>query len=559
MIRIVKSLKAMSSKMRVFALATSVVLIGWLSSSFIDQDFEIAKQIDIFSTVMRELNANYVDDFNPGDLVNIAIDAMLESLDPYTVYYPESDLEEYKLLTTGQYGGIGSLIQQQGDYVVISDPYENWPAQKSGLKAGDKIIEVNGKSAKGKTTSEISAILKGQPGTTVKLLIQPYGETKTVEKSITREEIKLPNIPYAQKVADDIAYIQLSQFTENAAKEVKEAYLRQKEQGAKGLILDLRGNGGGLLQEAVLIMNIFVDRNNLIVSTKGKIKDRNFEHKTIFPAVDLEVPVVVLVDESSASASEIVAGSFQDLDRGVILGQRTYGKGLVQNVVPLSYSTRMKVTVAKYYIPSGRCIQAIDYSEKVKGKKRTKMADSTAVAFKTKNGRTVYDKGGIEPDVIVPSPKSIAVIGSLYQKNLFFDFANQYAKNNASIPSPKVFTITDDIYESFVKFVNQNDHSYETQSEKTLSTFKASAEGDQYFEAIKEDFERLSKKIQAEKEKDLRRYQKEISIILRTEIVSRYYYQKGQIESVLKDDPELLKAIDLLRDMKQYKSILKKK
>lgn len=548
------------AKYKKIGILIGIVFSIWIGSSFIDQDFEIAKQIDIFSTVLRELNANYVDDINPGDLVNTAIDAMLESLDPYTVYYPESDLEEYRLLTTGQYGGIGAMIQQQGDYVVISDPYENSPAQKSGLKPGDKILAVGGKSAKGKQTAEVSAILKGQPGTSVTLTILSYGETKPVEKTIVREEIKLPNIPYAEKVADDVAYIQLNQFTENAAKEVKEAFLRQKGQGAKALILDLRGNGGGLLQEAVLIMNIFVDKNNTIVSTKGKLRDKNFDHKTVFPALDTEIPIVVLVDGNSASASEIVAGSFQDLDRGVIIGQRTYGKGLVQNVLPLSYNTRMKVTISKYYIPSGRCIQAIDYADKSEGKKHKKVADSTAVAYKTKNGRIVYDRGGIEPDVIIPNPKSIPVIGSLYQKNLFFDFANDFARKHHSIPAAKQFLITDDIYADFVSFIkNVADHDYTTLSEKVLETLKTTAEEEQYFESIKEDYQKLQTKLLKEKERDLIRYKKEISLILRTEIVSRYYYQKGQIEVLLSDDPELQKAINLLHAPKEYRSILKLK
>lgn len=553
-------IKAITTKKKRFLAIGVIILTAWIGSSFIDQDFEIAKQIDIFSSVLRELNANYVDEINPGDLVNTAIDAMLESLDPYTVYYPESDLEEYKLLTTGQYGGIGSLIQQQGEYVVISDPYENSPAQKAGLRAGDRILEVNGKSAKGKTTSEVSAILKGQPGTTVKLTIQSYGETSTVEKNVVREEIKLPNIPYADKVADDIAYIQLNQFTENAAKELREAFIRQKEQGAKALIIDLRGNGGGLLQEAVLIMNLFVDKNNTIVSTKGKLREKNFDHKTVFPALDLNIPIAVLVDNNSASASEIVAGSFQDLDRGVIIGQRTYGKGLVQNVVPLAYNTRMKVTISKYYIPSGRCIQAIDYSDKTEGKKHKKVADSTAVAFKTKNGRIVYDRGGIEPDIVVPNPKSVPIIGSLYQKYFFFDFANKYFKKHPTIPSAKQFTITDEIYNDFVAFVKQSaDHEYTTQSEKLLTALKDATEEEQYFEAIKEDYQKLHQKLLTEKEHDLIKYKKEISFILRSEIVSRYYYQKGQIEVVLSDDPELQKAIELLHNTKQYKAILKTK
>jgi carboxyl-terminal processing protease len=307
-------------------------------------------------------------------------------------------------------------------------------------------------------------------------------------------------------------------------------------------------------------MNLFVDKNNTIVSTKGKLREKNFDHKTVFPALDLNIPIAVLVDNNSASASEIVAGSFQDLDRGVIIGQRTYGKGLVQNVVPLAYNTRMKVTISKYYIPSGRCIQAIDYSDKTEGKKHKKVADSTAVAFKTKNGRVVYDRGGIEPDIVVPNPKSVPIIGSLYQKYLFFDFANKFAKNHPSIPSAKKFVITDEIYNEFVTFVKQSaDHDYTTQSEKLLTALKEATEEEQYFDAIKEDYQKLHQKLLNEKEHDLIKFKKEISFILRSEIVSRYYYQKGQIEVVLSDDPELQKAIEILHDTKQYKAILKAK
>ncbi len=548
---------SISKKTKRYILVFSIIFFGGITISFVDNDFEIAKNIDIFSTVLRELNSNYVDEINPGDIVKTAIDGMLESLDPYTVFYPESEMEEYKLITTGQYGGIGALITQQGDYVVISDPYEGTPAMKSGLNAGDKILEVNDKSAKGKTTSEVSAILKGQPGTILKLLILPYGETKPIEKSIIREEIKLPNIPYSQKITDDVGYIKLSQFTENAAKELKDAFLKQKEQGIKSLIIDLRGNGGGLLQEAVMIMNIFVDKDNLIVSTKGKVKDKNYNYKTIFPAVDNEIPIVVLVDPSSASASEIVAGSFQDLDRGVVIGQRTFGKGLVQNIIPISYNTKMKVTISKYYIPSGRCIQAIDYSDKNEGKKRKKIADSLAIAYKTKNGRVVYDRGGVDPDIIVSTPKGINIIASLYTKFLFFDFANKYKKEHPSIPAAKEFVINDNLYNEFISFVKTKDYDYETESEKYLSDLKKSAESEKYFDAIKDDYEKLFDKLKHDKNADLIKYKKEISLILRTEIVSRYYFQKGQYEVLFDDDPELKQAIEILNDTKKYQSILK--
>ncbi len=546
-----------SNKSKKTFLIFSFVLMGVLSLNFVDNDFEIAKNIDIFSTVIKELQLNYVDEINSGDIVKTAIKSMLESLDPYTVFYSEDEIEDVKLLTTGQYGGIGALIQQDGEYVIISDPYEGTPSVKSGLKAGDKILEINGKSTKNKTTSDVSSALKGQPGTEVKLLILQYGETKPIEKRIIREEIKLPNIPYAKKITSEIGYIKLSQFTENASKEVKDAFLKQKEEGIKSLILDLRGNGGGLLQEAVNIMNIFVDKNNLIVSTKGKVKERNYSHKTIFPPLDLNIPVVVLVDNSSASASEIVAGSFQDLDRGVIIGQRTYGKGLVQNVLPLSYNCKLKITVSKYYIPSGRCIQSVEYFDKNDNKTNKKTNDSLAVSFKTKNGRLVYDKGGVEPDIIVETPKSINIVGSLYTKQLFFEFANKFHKENPTIPSAKDFAISDKIYSDFVSFLKSKDYDYETESEKYLLDLKITAQKEKYFDAIKDDYNKLFNKLKHDKEADLIKYKKEISLILKTEIISRYYYQKGQYEAIINEDPEILKAIEILNDKERYNSILK--
>ncbi|MDD4575815.1 MAG: S41 family peptidase, partial [Bacteroidales bacterium] len=443
-----------TNKIRKTALIVVFSCVAFFSFSFIHNDFEIAKNIDIFSSVIKELHLNYVDPINAGDLVKKAIDSMLESLDPYTVFYPESDIEEFRLLTTGQYGGIGAVIQQRDDYVIIAQPYEGFPAQKSGLKPGDKIIEINGKSAKGRTTEEVSTILKGQPGTSITLKIMPFGETKTIDKEIVREEIKLPNIPYAGKIDDKIGYVRLQQFTENAAKEVKEEFMKLKEQNIDGFVLDLRGNGGGLLHEAVLIMNLFVDRDNLIVYTKGKTTERNAQYKTMFPVLDNQIPIVVLINESSASASEIVAGAFQDLDRGLVVGERTFGKGLVQNVVPLPYNSRLKVTISKYYIPSGRCIQAIDYS----GNDRRRLSDSTYIAFKTKNGRTVYDKGGIEPDVKITNPTFSKIASSLYGKNIIFDFVNEFQLKNASIPQPSSFEISDALFEEFVEYIKDKDY-----------------------------------------------------------------------------------------------------
>lgn len=544
-----------TNKIQKTAIIVVISCVAFFSVSFIHNDFEIAKNIDIFSSVIKELHLNYVDPINAGDLVKKAIDSMLESLDPYTVYYPESDIEEYRLLTTGQYGGIGAVIQQKEEYVIIAQPYEGFPAQKSGLKPGDKIIEINGKSAKGRTTEEVSTILKGQPGTSITLKIMPYGKNETIDKEIFREEIKLPNIPYAGKIDDKIGYVRLQQFTENAAKEVKEEFMKLKEQNIDGFVLDLRGNGGGLLHEAVLIMNLFVDRDNLIVYTKGKTTERNAQYKTMFPVLDNQIPIVVLINESSASASEIVAGAFQDLDRGLVVGERTFGKGLVQNVVPLPYNSRLKVTISKYYIPSGRCIQAIDYS----GNDRRRLSDSTYIAFKTKNGRTVYDKGGIEPDVKITNPTFSKIASSLYGKNIIFDFVNEFQLKNASIPQPASFEISDALFEEFVKYIKDKDYDYETETEMALKTLNKTAKKEQYLEAIQEEIKNLETKIKHNKEEDVYTFKKEIIELLQAEIVSRYYFQKGQIEVMLKSDNEIKKAIELLKNKDEYNSLLKGK
>ena len=537
------------------ALITIATIVPLLFLSFVNSDFDIAKNIDIFSNVIKELHVNYVDEINTNDLVKSAIDNMLEELDPYTVFYPESDIEEYRLLTTGQYGGIGAIIQQKDDFVMIVEPYEGSPSHKAGILPGDIILEVNDKSAKGKTTSEVSSILKGQPGTTVKLKIMPYGENKAVVKEIEREEIKLPNIEWSGLVDDKIGYVRLSQFTENAAKELKEEFLKLKDENIEGFILDLRGNGGGLLHEAVLIMNIFVDRDNLITYTRGKTKDRNVEYKTTFTAVDTETPVVVLVDRASASASEIVAGSMQDLDRGVIIGERTFGKGLVQNVIPLPYNSRLKVTISKYFIPSGRCIQAIDYSSK----ERKKLNDSTYVAYKTKNGRTVYDKGGIEPDIELTNPTFSKIASSLYAKNVIFDFANQFYKENEKITEAAQFKISDKIFNDFKNFIKDKDYDYETETESLLKRLKNSAEEEKYLSEIESEIKALEKKLQHNKDDDINTFKGDIVEMLQAEIVSRYYHRKGQIEVTLQNDIQVKKAVEIVKDKKQYNEILSPK
>ena len=523
-------------------------------------DFEIAKNVDIFVSILKELNAKYADEISPGDLTKTAIDAMLSSLDPYTVFYPESQIEDYKMMTKGQYGGIGALIQQHGDYIVISEPYEECPAQQAGLMAGDRILTVNKQSMKNRSSSDVSEYLKGQPGTKITIEVERYGQSKPLSFDVTRKEIKFPSVPYSGMVSDEVGYIKLDQFTEKASSEVKEAFIKLKEQGMKYLIFDLRNNGGGLLQEAVNIMNIFVDQGTMISETKGKLESQHNVYKTLFPVTDKTIPVVVLVNEYSASASEIVSGAFQDLDRGVIMGHKTFGKGLVQNVLPLSYNTSLKITIAKYYIPSGRCVQNIEYFKNdTITPSRTKIPDSLAVAYKTKNGRTVYDKGGVEPDVISPDTVASNLLLALVLNNLIFDYATQYRATHAIIPEAKDFRVNDEIYNDFVHFLKDKEYTYTTETEKIMEELKEVAEDEQYFKDISALYDSMKKKIEEEKSTELQKYKAEISDYLASEIISRYYYQKGKYVDMLRCDPEITAAKDLLLNQVRYKSILGQK
>ncbi len=534
-----------------------IIVTFLFSVSFVNNQFEISKNLDIFATLFKQLHLNYVDDINSSSLIKTAIDDMLESLDPYTNYIPEDEIEDLLFMTTGQYGGIGALIQKKDDYILITDPYFGFPAQKSGLQAGDIIMEVNGKSIKSLSTSDVSNLLRGQPGTTVKIKFKRYKEDEIIEKEIMREEVKIDNIPYADVIKNNVGYIKLTGFTQNAGKEVKDAFLKLKDSTQlNGLILDLRGNGGGLLNEAVNITNIFVDKGNIVVNTKGKITDRNTKHQTLNPALDTEIPLVILIDRGSASAAEIVAGAIQDFDRGVIIGQRSFGKGLVQNVVPLSYNAKLKVTVAKYYIPSGRCIQAINYAEHNEDGSVSRIPDSLKVAFKTKNGRTVYDGGGIEPDIIVKPYNFSNISISLVTKNLIFDFATKFFYENKNIPPVNEFKITDKIYNEFLNFIADKDYDYTTQSEKKLIELKEITENEKYFESLKNEYEQLNKKLIHNKEDDLKTFRTEIEYLLRNEIVSRYYYQKGRIENSLNFDAEIDSALNIIAAQENYKLIL---
>ena len=521
-------------------------------------NFEIAKSIDIYNSLMRELNLNYVDEINPGELNEAAIKAMLDGLDPYTVFIPESDIENAKFMTTGEYGGIGALIQYDGELTRISDPYEGWPAQKAGLIAGDAILEVNGVDCKKKNTQEVSNLLKGQPGTEVKLKIKRYGQDKPLDMTLKREKVKIDNIPYYTVLDNGVAYISLSGFTRDAGKEVKDKLLEMKKDHAlKGFVLDLRGNGGGLMNEAVDIVNLFIPKGKPVVSMKGKAANANSIHPTTNDPVDLEIPVAILVDGNSASASEIVAGAIQDYDRGVIIGERTFGKGLVQNILPLSYNTQMKVTVAHYYIPSGRCIQEIDYSHK-KDTTQTK-TDTLGKPFKTMGGRTVYEGHGIMPDVKVSRDAYATVTAYLYAKNYIFDYANKFHHEHKSIASPETFQIDEATYQDFMKFVKDKKFTYTTESEKAIEKLKKTAKEEGYLVKIQPQIDLLEKNLAAEKDNDLISNRKDIEELLRSEIVGRYYYQKGRIIATLQDDPDLKRACEILLNTNgkdEYHSIL---
>jgi len=546
----------MKNKFKVLVLVVSLGATSILFTSFVDNYFEIAKNLDIFTTLYKELNTFYVDETNPGDLMKKGIDEMLKSLDPYTTYIPESEMEDFRFQTTGQYGGIGAMITKVDDYVLISEPYENFPAQKAGLLAGDKILEINGVSAKGKTTKEVSKVLKGQPNTSVTILIERPHVDNPFEVSFEREKISVPSIPYSEYLQDGIAYIRLRSFTRKCANDLKNTIINlKKEQELKGIILDLRSNPGGLLNESVDIVNLFVEKGEEVVSTKGRIKSKSKSYFANKKPLDTDVPIVVLINSASASASEIVSGALQDLDRGVVIGQRSYGKGLVQQTKKLSYNTQLKLTIAKYYIPSGRCIQALDYSDRNEDGSVGKIPDSLMTSFFTKNGREVKDGGGILPDIVMSPDKYGMIIVSLLKERLFFDYATNYKFLNVSISRDFVFS--NDDFEKFKIYLLDKEYAYKTETEDVLEKLKKEAELEGYFSSFSDEYDNLFSKMQANKNDDLYKNKDDIKEILTGEILSRYYYQKGRIKAGLNFDSEVEKAIDILKDKKQYNDILK--
>ncbi|HHW59874.1 MAG: S41 family peptidase [Bacteroidales bacterium] len=546
-------------KIKNLFIAIILIVIGFISYRAVigDISFELVKNLDIFTSVMKELNKNYVDEIQPGKLTKTAIDEMLRSLDPYTEFIPESAMEDYKLMMAGQYGGVGALIQKLDSFVVISEPYEGFPAYNAGLRAGDIILEVNGISVKGKSTQEVSEMLKGSPDTEVEITYKNLFDDKINKVKLIRKEIKLPEVPYYGIVAPHIGYISLSSFTINCSNTVKDALLKLKEGDPhlQGLILDLRNNGGGLLNEAVNIVNIFVPKNMEVVRTKGRLPEANRVYKTMQAPIDLEIPLCVLINQNSASASEIVAGALQDLDRAVVIGEQSYGKGLVQNIVSLPYNSKLKITIAKYYIPSGRCIQKIDYGDKSNGVGR-EISQTEQKIFYTKNKRPVTDAGGILPDINIDIDSISSFTAAVYIGQYIFKFATLYSKNHPTIASPDKFTITDADYNEFIEYMKDVEIKYSSPLSMELDKLIKLAEEEKKLDLIKNDIELLKEKITLNNEAELRHYKDEIISLLAPEIVARYYFQKGRMQYVLKDDKCTHKAIEILSDNKRYKEIL---
>jgi carboxyl-terminal processing protease len=556
-------LAKISGKAKGFIIGVCLTAVAFLfiRASSSDSYFEISKNLDIYATLLKSLNTFYVDPIEPGKLVKTGIDAMLEELDPYTNYITEADIEDYEFQTTGKYGGIGANLHKKGDDIFIGDVYENSPATMAGLHPGDELISINNQVVTGKSLDDISILLKGSPGTQLKLKIKDIFTGQESQKMVTRGEIEVSSLPYTGLIGSnkDIAYIKLTQFTPACSRQMRAAIdsLNKVQPNLKGMVLDLRNNPGGLLDEAVNICNFFVDKGQLVVSTRGKLKDLDKEYKTQGTVWNKDIPLTVIVNHSSASASEIVSGTMQDLDRGVILGQRSYGKGLVQNVHPLGYNARLKVTIAKYYTPSGRCIQALDYTHRGSDGKVGYIPDSLKKTFKTLNGRIVLSGGGVEPDVKLPADNISLLAVNIYSRNYFFDFATEYVHKHPNIASPESFSLSDAEFTQFVKWLENKDCSYKTETEYLLDTLKAVASREKYFDGAKSEFEALSNKIAHDKKQDLEKHKTELMQMLESEIVSRYYFSKGRIAQGMKYDAELSKALTLLEHPDQYKALLK--
>lgn len=517
--------------------------------------FEISKQLDIFTNVFKEVNLYYVDETEPGELMEEAITSMLQSLDPYTNYIPEERVEDFKIQNTGNYGGIGASIRMYEGQIIITAPYEGFAADKAGIKAGDILLSVDENNVNNKNSEEVSQILKGAAGTKVKLTLKRGDQV--LEKTLERSDVQVASVPYYGMLNAHIGYITLSSFTDKASREVKAALSALKaDHELKGLVFDLRGNPGGLLNEAVNVSNIFIPKGKEVVQTKGKLKEWDRTYSTLNTPTDTEIPVTVLINRGSASASEIVAGTLQDYDRAVVIGQRSFGKGLVQQSRPLSFGAQMKVTIAKYYTPSGRCIQAINYAERDEDGSVTAIPDSLRNNFKTTGGRTVLDGGGIDPDIEVEQEKINSLVVALYQKMLLFNYATKFAKEHAQIAPAKEFTLSDKDYMDFVGWAKKQNLTYETPTEKAMEYLERKAKEDEYLDALSDEIATLRKQYEQEEQQDLIKYKAVIKELLEEEISARYYYEKGRVANAIQKDPEVIKAVEILDDPVAYQNVL---
>mgnify|MGYP002346975096 CR=1 FL=1 len=548
-----------SRKIMLFAL----IGIAGLALAFRNSDkyFLIAKNLDIFAAFYRELNTYYVEDLPPDKLMQTGIEAMLEETDPYTDFVPEEELDELRFMATGKYGGVGASIYTEGEWTSITDVYEGSPMDKAGIKAGDVIVSLDGKSAKNMEQEEVSKYLKGTAGTALIIVLRhPLNNTEKTYR-ILRDDINVKPVSYSGIIRKNIGYIKMTQFTEGSAEQVQLAFdaLRKQNPALGGIVLDLRGNPGGLLEEAVSLSNIFIDKGKLIVSTRGKVKSWDREYKTSLLPIDNHIPLVVLTSRSSASASEIVAGAVQDLDRGLVVGQRSYGKGLVQTTRPLPYNARLKVTTARYYTPSGRCIQAIDYSQRNEEGEADYVPDSLRKSFTTAAGRPVKDGGGIEPDARVESTILSQVAITLLRKQFIFDYATRYYYAHPETPATSTAFVTDEVFEEFLKFLDGKDYSYKTRSEEALDVFRSTATREKYYDGLQKEFDALQAKMKHDKKQDLLRNKAEIRQLLEEEIANRYFPQAGRIERSLSWDKDVDEAVTLLQSPQKYQQLLTRK
>ncbi len=538
------------------SLSIGLITFAALTFSFKEDLFQISKNLDIFASVYKELNINYVDELSSAKLMRNGIDAMLDNLDPYTEFVPESEIEDYKMkYVSTQYGGIGAGVIHRNGRVFISDPFEGYPAQKADIRAGDEVISIDNEKVLNKTNEQISQLLKGPKETPLKMVILRDG--KTIDKVLNRAEINQPNVSYSGMLDGNIGYIKLDKFLENSGQEVKDALVNINKNNPKGLILDLRYNGGGILQEAVKIVNLFVDRDIEVVVQKGKNPEKTIAYKTYINPLDPQIPLVVLVNSRSASASEIVAGSLQDLDRAVIIGQRSFGKGLVQQTFNLPYNSLVKITVAKYYTPSGRCIQALDYTHRNEDGSVDKIPDSLMTAYKTKIGRSVYNGSGIYPDVYVEPYRFHQITQVLVTKYYIFDYATEFVKKHPTISPAINFQLSDADYQNFVSYLEGKDYNYQTPTEQTLASLKDDAISDKKWEEIKTEYDNLKAKVSYSKKKDLTEFKPEIKRVLESEITQRYYFEKGKAQQAFQYDLELKKAKDLLLNNTLMAAVLK--